>query len=199
MQFKTVIDEIQMKISANSIRPGNVLEHNNRLWVVSKISHTQPGKGGAYMQVEMKDIKTGTKLNERFRSAEDVERAHLEETEYQYLYAEGDSLVLMDLNSYEQMYVTKELVGDPVAFLSDEMLVTVISYEGNPIAVELPEEVKLKVEEADAVVKGQTAASSYKPAVLENGVRVMVPAFISVGDRLVIKTADGSYVERAKD
>lgn len=188
-----------MKISANAIRPGNVLEHNNKLWVVSKISHTQPGKGGAYMQVEMKDIKTGTKLNERFRSSEDVERAHLDEIEYQYLYTEGENLVLMDLNSYEQMHVNKEIVGEPVVFLSDEMMVTVISYEGSPIAVELPEEVKLTVAEADAVVKGQTAASSYKPAVLENGVRIMVPAFISVGDRLLIKTADGSYVERAKD
>lgn len=188
-----------MKINANSIRPGNVLEYNNRLWAVSKISHTQPGKGGAYIQVEMKDIKTGTKLNERFRSSEDIEKAHLDETEYQYLYTEGDDLVLMDLNSYEQVHVNKEIVGDPVAFLKDEMIITVVSYEGQPISAELPEEVKLKVIEADAVVKGQTATSSYKPAILENNVRVMVPQFISVGDLLIVKTADASYVERAKD
>ncbi|MCE3232943.1 MAG: elongation factor [Rickettsiaceae bacterium] len=188
-----------MKINANSIRPGNVLEHNAKLWVVTKISHTKPGKGGAYMQVEMKDIKTGTKLNERFRSAEDVERASLESTEYQFLYKDGDNLTLMDLNSYEQMQVSAELAGEPLVFLKDEMMIKVVSHEGNPIAVELPEDVILEVTEADAVVKGQTAASSYKPAVLENGARVLVPPFIEVGTRIVVKTADGSYVERAKD
>lgn len=188
-----------MKINANSVRPGHVIEHNNKLWVVSKIFHTQPGKGGAFMQIEMKDIKTGTKLNERFRSTEDVERAHLDETEYQFLYRDGDSLALMDTNSYEQITIESSLVGDPVAFLQDGMMVKVISHEGNPIAVELPESVTLAVAETEAVVKGQTAASSYKPAVLENGVRVMVPPFIEAGTRLVIKTATGEYLERAKD
>lgn len=186
-----------MKMIANNIRPGNVLEYNKKLWVVSKISHTQPGKGGAFVQVEMKDIMVGTKLNERFRSTEDVVRAHLDEAEYQYLYTEGEDLVLMDLNSYEQIHVRRELVGEPVAFLQDEMMITVVSHEGNAIAVELPEEVTLKVVEADAVVKGQTATSSYKPAMLENKVRVMVPQFIGVGDELIVKTADASYVERA--
>lgn len=187
-----------MKISANSIRPGNVLEHNKKLWVVGKISHTQPGKGGAYIQVEMKSLKDGNKLNERFRSAEDVERAYLDEAVYQFLYMDGDNLTLMDLNSYEQILIAKDLVGDPVVFLQDEMMVTVVSHEGSPIGVQLPEDVTLEVSETEAVVKGQTAASSNKPAILENGVRVMVPPFISTGDKLVIKTADRVYVERAK-
>ncbi|MDA0782574.1 MAG: elongation factor P [Rickettsiales bacterium] len=188
-----------MKMSANNIRPGNVLVYNNRLWVVSKISHTQPGKGGAYIQTEMKDIQSGTKLNERFRSSEDVERAHLDEKEYQYLYTEGEELVLMDLDSYEQVHVPIDLVGEPVAFLQDEMMITVVSYENKPIAVELPEEVVVEVVEADAVVKGQTAASSNKPAILSNGVRIMVPTFVEAGNRVLVKTADGQYVERAKD
>jgi elongation factor P len=188
-----------MKMTANSIRPGNVLEYNKKLWVVYKISHTQPGKGGAFVQVEMKDIKTGTKLNERFRSTVDVTRAHLDSKDFQYLYAEGENIVLMDLETYEQAHVSKELVGEPVAFLKDEMMITVVSHEGVPIGVELPEEVSLNVVEADAVVKGQTAASSNKPAILENGVRVMVPPFIEVGTRIIVKTEDGQYVERAKD
>lgn len=188
-----------MKINANSIRPGHILEHKNKLWVVAKIAHTQPGKGGAYIQVEMKDIKEGTKLNERFRSAEDVEKVHLDEEDYQYLYADDDNLTLMHLTSYEQIQVSKELVGEPVVFLQDGMTVTVVSYQGVAVSVELPEEVTLEVVEADAVVKGQTAASSNKPAILENGVRVMVPPFIETGTRVIVKTADGAYVERAKD
>ena len=187
-----------MKINANSIRPGNVLEYNKKLWVVMKISHTQPGKGGAYIQVVMKDLDGKTKLNERFRSSEDVERAHLDESEYQFLFTDGEKLTLMDLTTYEQVEVDKELAGESFAFLKDEMMIKVVSYEGKHIAVELPEEVVLEVVEADAVVKGQTAASSNKPAVLENGVRVMVPPFIGVGDKVVVKTADGAYVERAK-
>lgn len=188
-----------MKINAVSIRPGNVLEYNARLWVVTKTMHTKPGKGGAFMQVEMKDIKTGTKLNERFRSSEDVERASLDSQEYQYLFKEGEMLTLMDLNSYDQIQIPAELVGDPIAFLQDEMMVKIVSHEGKPIAVELPEEVTLEIVEADGVVKGQTATSSYKPAVLSNGVRVLVPPFIEVGTRIIVKTGDASYVERAKD
>ena len=188
-----------MKINANSIRPGNVLEHNKKLWLVAKISHTQPGKGGAYVQVEMKDIKNGVKLNERFRSTEDVERAHLDDKEYQYLFTDGDDLVLMDLTTYEQVHVKKELVDESISFLQDEMIITVVSYQNTPIGIELPEEVILKVIEADAVVKGQTAASSNKPAILENNIRVMVPPFIEAGNRIIVKTADATYVERAKD
>lgn len=187
-----------MKINANSIRPGNVLEHKKKLWVVAKIAHTQPGKGGAYIQVEMKDIKEGTKLNERFRSSEDVEKVRLDETEYQYLYTDAEMLVLMDTTTFDQVQIAKEVVGDPIAFLQDNMMVTLISYEGDPVSLALPETVELKVEETEPVVKGQTAASSNKPAIMENGVRVMVPPFVNVDDVIIIKTADGEYVERAK-
>jgi len=187
-----------MKINAVSIRPGNVLEHKNKLWAVTKIQHTQPGKGGAYMQVEMKDIKSGTKLNERFRSAEDVERVRLDQKNYQYLYMDGDLLTLMDPDSYEQVSVTKELVGEPIVYLKDGMMISVESYEGKPVSATLPETAVQEVAEADPVVKGQTAASSYKPAVLDNGVRVLVPPFIATGDKIVVRTADSTYVERAK-
>lgn len=188
-----------MKINGNAIRPGNVIEHKGRLWRAVKIQHTQPGKGGAYLQVELKDIRDGTKLNERFRASEEVERVRLDQREFQYLYAEGGGmLAFMDTESYEQLSLNEELVGDPVVFLQDGMTVTIESYEGEPIGVELPESVVMQVVEADAVVKGQTASSSYKPAILENGVKVMVPPHIEAGTRIVVATADSSYLERAK-
>ena len=189
-----------MKISGNAIRPGNVIEHKGRLWRAVKTQHTQPGKGGAYLQVELKDVRDGTKLNERFRSSEDVERVRLDQKQYQYLYAEGDEmLTFMDNETYEQISVLKELIGEPVAFIQEGMTVTIESHEGAPISVMLPDSVTMEIVEADPVVKGQTASSSYKPAVLENGVRVMVPPHIASGTRVVINTADASYVERAKD
>lgn len=188
-----------MKINGNEIRPGNVLEYNNRLWVVHKTQHTQPGKGGAYMQVEMKDIRDGTKLNNRFRASETVEKVRLDQKDYQYLYEDGDMLALMDNDSYEQMSVSKDLVGEAMPFLQEGMTVTLESYEGDPLSISLPEHVTLEVTEADPVVKGQTAAASYKPAMLENGVRTSVPPFIESGDKVIVSTADGSYVERAKD
>ena len=160
-----------MKINGNAIRPGNVIEHKDRLWVAVKIQHTQPGKGGAYLQVELKDLRDGTKLNERFRSSETVERVRLDQKEHQYLYAEDGSYTFMDTESYE----------------------------GSPLGVALPEHVTMEVVEADPVVKGQTAASSYKPAQMDNGMRVMVPPHIETGMRIVVATADGTYVERAKD
>ena len=170
-----------MKIQGVEIRPGYILEYNGRLWAVLKTQHTQPGKGGAYMQVEMKDIRSGTKLNERFRSADTVEKVRLDTTDYQFLFADGDQLTFMDTNTYEQITVNKELVGEPVAFLQEGMKVVIESYEGSPVSVQLPLTVVMEIVEADAVVKGQTASSSYKPAVLENGVRVMVPPFIGSG------------------
>jgi elongation factor P len=188
-----------MKINGNAIRPGNVIEHKGRLWRAVKIQHTQPGKGGAYLQVELKDIRDGTKLNERFRASEDVERVRLDQKEYQYLYAEGGLLTFMDQETYEQVTVSSDLVGEPAQFLQDGMIVTIESYEGDPISVLLPDSVAMEIVEADPVVKGQTASSSYKPATLENGVRVMVPPHIESGTRVVVNTADGSYVERAKD
>ncbi|MDJ0950473.1 MAG: elongation factor P [Alphaproteobacteria bacterium] len=187
-----------MKIDGNAIRPGNVIEHQGRLWRAVKIQHVKPGKGGAFMQVELKDIRDGTKLNERFRASETVERVRLDEKEYQFLFADGDEVTLMDTESYEQITVNRDMIGAPAAFLQDGMMVTVMSYEGEPLSVALPETVVMAVAEADAVVKGQTASSSYKPAVLENGERIMVPPHIEAGTRIVVYTADGSYAERAK-
>ncbi|MDX1401207.1 MAG: elongation factor P [Kiloniellales bacterium] len=188
-----------MKINGNAIRPGNVVEHKGRLWRAMRIQHTQPGKGGAYLQVELRDIRDGTKLNERFRASESVERVRLDQRDFQYLYAEGEMLTFMDNETYDQVTVNRDLVGDPVVFLQDGMTVTIESYEGDPIAVILPDTVAMEVVEADAVVKGQTASSSYKPAVLENGARILVPPHIEAGTRVVVNTADGSYSERAKD
>ncbi len=189
-----------MKINGNAIRPGNIIEHQGRLWRAVKTQHTQPGKGGAYLQVELKDIRDGTKLNERFRSSESVERVRLDQKDYQYLYSDGDMYTFMDTETYDQVSLSKDLIGeDQIAFLQDGMMVTVDSFEGEPLSVTLPETVVLEVVEADAVIKGQTAAASYKPAQLENGVRTMVPPHIATGTRVVINTADASYVERAKD
>jgi elongation factor P len=188
-----------MKISGNAIRPGNIILHKARLWVAVKTQHTQPGKGGAYLQVELKDVCDGTKLNERFRSSESVERVHLDEKQYQFLYEEGEALALMDTETFEQIYIPKEILGDSVAFLKDGMILTVVSHVGSIVGAELPEAVVMEVTEAEPVVKGQTASSSYKPAVLENGVRIMVPPHIAVGTKVVVNTADGTYVERAKE
>jgi elongation factor P len=189
-----------MKISGNAIRPGMVIEHQGRLWRAVRIQHTQPGKGGAYLQVELRDIRDGTKLNERFRSAETVERVRLDQKPFQYLYSDGDTFTFMDTETFEQVSVSVDLVGeDQVPMLQENMIVTMEFHEEEPISVQLPDTVVLRVVEADAVVRGQTAASSYKPALLENGVRVMVPPFIETGTRIVVSTADRAYVERAKD
>ena len=188
-----------MKINGNSIKPGNIIEHQGRLWRAVKTQHTQPGKGGAYLQVELKDIRDGTKLNERLRSSETVERVRLDEDPYQFLFASGDEYTFMDQNTFEQIGLNADLIGEPAVFLQEGMVVTLESYEGSPISVELPETVTMRIVEADAVVKGQTASSSYKPAKLENGVRVMVPPHIESGTRIVVNTADATYVERAKD
>ncbi len=189
-----------MKINGNAVRPGMVIEHKGGLWRAVRIQHTQPGKGGAYLQVELKDIRGGSKLNERFRSSESVERVRLEQRPHQFLYADGDMLTFMDTESYEQTTLHKDAIGeDQVAFLQEGVTATIESYEGSPISVMLPDTVALEIVEADAVVKRQTASSSYKPAVLANGVRTLVPAHIEAGTRVVINTADRSYVERAKD
>ncbi len=188
-----------MKIDANSIRIGDVLEHNGKLWVVSKTMHTQPGKGGAYMQVEMKDMINGTKLNSRFRSNETIEKVRLDQKQFQFLYADGDELAFMDNETYEQISLNKEFVGEKAVFLQDGMEVNVEFYQDKPLTVVLPETVILTVKECEPVVKGQTAASSYKPAILENEVRIMVPPFINVGDRVIVRTAEIEYLERAKD
>jgi elongation factor P len=187
-----------MKINGNTIRPGNVIDHQGRLWVAVKIQHTQPGKGGAYLQVELKDIRNGTKLNERFRSSENVERVRLEEKPFQFLYAEEDMITFMDVKTYDQINLPKSAIGEGVIFLQDEMQVLINCYEGEPISVQLPPTVSLIIQETEPVMKGQTAAASYKPAILENGLRIMVPPHIQKGERIVVNTEDSSYVERAR-
>ena len=174
-----------MKISGVDIRPGNIIEYEGGIWRAVKIQHTQPGKGGAYMQVELKNLIDGRKTNVRFRSAETVERVRLDTKDYQYLYHDGDMLVFMDKESYEQVQLPEDLIGEPAAFLQDGMDVVMELHEERPISVQLPDTVEATIVEADAVVKGQTASSSYKPAVLDNGVRVMVPPHISSGTRIV--------------
>ena len=185
------------KINGNEIRPGNVIEHDGGLWVAGKTNAVKPGKGGAYNQVELKNLINGTKLNERFRSAETVERVRLEQKDFTYLYEQGDSLVFMDDESYEQLELQKDFVGDRAAFLQDGMMVTVELYEEKPIGISLPDQVTLTIVEADPVVKGQTAASSYKPAVLENGIRILVPPFIASGERVLVGTNEVTYLRRA--
>ncbi|CAN0655120.1 elongation factor P [Nitratireductor aquimarinus] len=187
-----------MKINGNEIRPGNVIEHNGGLWVAVKTNAVKPGKGGAYNQVELKNLIDGTKLNERFRAAETVERVRLEQKDFSFLYEQEDALVFMDSETYEQLELQKDFVGDRAAFLQDGMTVTVELYEEKPIGISLPDQVTLTIAEADPVVKGQTAASSYKPAVLENGVRVMVPPFIEAGERIVVDTNELTYLRRGE-
>ncbi len=186
-----------MKINGNEIRPGNVIQHKGALWVAVKTQAVKPGKGPAYAQVELKNAIDGTKLNERFRSSETVERVRLEQTDYQFLYAEGDMLTFMDLNTYDQIAIPRDFLEERAAFLQDGMKVTIESHEGRPIGIALPDQVTLAVVEAEPVVKGQTAASSYKPAMLENGVRVLVPPFVGVGERIVVDTNELTYVRRA--
>ena len=186
-----------MKINGNEIKPGNVIEHAGGLWVAVKCMAVKPGKGGAFNQVELKNLINGSKLNERFRSSESVEKVRLEQKDYQFLYEEGENLVFMDTESYEQLELHKDFVGDRAAFLQDGMMVMVELYEEKPIGISLPDQVTLTVAEADPVVKGQTAASSYKPAILENGVRCLVPPFISSGERIVVDTNEVAYLRRA--
>lgn len=187
-----------MKINGNEIRPGNVIEHNNSLWVAVKTQAVKPGKGPAYNQVELKNLINGSKLNERFRSSETVEKVRLEQKDFQFLYPQDDMLVFMDTGTYEQMELQQEFVGERAAFLQDGMKVVVEMHEGLPIGISLPDQVTLAVTEADPVVKGQTAASSYKPAVLENGVRVMVPPFVTAGERIIVDTNELVYIRRAE-
>ena len=188
-----------MKIDGNQIKVGNILEIQSRLWRVLKTQHTQPGKGGAYLQVELKDIKDGTKINERFRSSESVEKAILEEKEYQYLYKNDEKYNFMNIQTYEQLEIGNDIISeDQENFLIENEFIIIQLYESNPVSIVLPNTVTLKVIEADAVVKGQTAASSYKPALLERNIKTSVPPFIEVGNKIVINTNDNSYVEKAK-
>ena len=187
-----------MKISGVDIRPGNIIEFEGSLWRAVKIQHTQPGKGGAYMQVEMKNLFDGRKTQNRFRSSEAVEKVRLDQKDYQFLFAEGDMLTFMDKENYDQVTLERDLLGDAAAFLSDGMDVVMECYDEKPISVQLPTTVEALIVEADAVVKGQTASSSYKPAILENGVRIMVPPHIGAGTRIVVDVYAQEYVKRAE-
>jgi elongation factor P len=188
-----------MKISANSIRAGNIIVHNNDLWVVSKTpEHTKPGKGGAYVQVEMKNLKTNTKSNERFSSSDYVEKAQLEHRELQFLYLEDDNLILMDNETFEQVAINKKILDARLPFLEDNMILKVQFYEDKPLNAELPATVTVEIMQTDPVIKGAAVTSSYKPAILTNGIKVMVPSYLVVEEKIVVKTEDMSFVERAK-
>ena len=185
------------KVAGNEVRPGMVIELNGQIWSVVKTQSVKPGKGGAYNQVELKNIITGSKLNERFRSAEMVEETQLERRDFQFLFASGDMLTFMDIQTYDQIELATDFVGERASFLQDGMKVMVQMHEDRPIGITLPPQVILRVVEADPTTKGQTAASSYKSATLENGVRTQVPPFIEAGIRVIVSTDDGSYVKRA--
>ena len=188
-----------MKIDGNQIKVGNILEIQSKLWRVLKTQHTQPGKGGAYLQVEMKEIREGTKIHERFRSSESVERAILDEKLCQYLYSEDNKFIFMDNTTYEQIEIGDDIISkDQSKFLIENQNINLQFYEGLVVGLELPDNVILKVEETEAVVKGQTAASSYKPAILTGGIKTSVPPFISIDDYVVVSTTDSSYIEKAK-
>jgi len=186
-----------VKINGNEIKPGNVIEHNDGLWVAVKTSHVKPGKGGAFAQVELKNLRNGTKLNERFRSADKVEKVRLEQKDQQFLYQNDEMLVFMDSETFEQIELPADLLGDRRPFLQDGMTVTIEYYDTEALSLTLPEKVVCTIEETEPVVKGQTAANSYKPAMLDNGVRVMVPPFVGTGEAIVVNTETFEYVERA--
>ena len=185
------------KIEGGDIRRGNVLEHNGGLWVVVKTEHVKPGKGGAFAQVEMKNLRNGSKLNERFRSEDKVERVRLEQRDQQFLYETDGMLVFMDGETFEQIELPAEFLGDARPFLQDGMTVTIEYYGEEALNVTMPDKVTCTVAETEPVVKGQTAANSYKPATLDNGVRIMVPPFIAEGEEIVVSTETFTYVERA--
>jgi elongation factor P len=187
------------KITGNEISPGTLIDYNGGLWIAVKTQKVKPGKGGAYNQVELKNVTQGTKLNQRFRSDETVDEVVLEKRDFQFLFASGDMLTFMDMDSYDQIELPVDFVGeDQAAFLQDGMKTLVQLHEGKPIGIKLPVQVTLTVAEADPVLKGGTAAPSYKSAVLENGLRIQVPPFIAAGEKIIVATEDGSYVRRAE-
>jgi len=186
------------KMQANQMRAGMVIEFEGQRYTILRQNIMIPGKGNAIIQVDMRNIKTGSKKDQRWRTADTVERLQTEDKEFAFSYAEGDNLVLMDPETFEQTTVPKEILGDRLPFLVENMVVNVRLIEGDPVSMDLPETVTLEIVEADPVVKGQTASSSYKPALLSNGVKTMVPPFITAGERIVVRTEDASYLERSK-
>lgn len=186
-----------MKINGNEIKPGNVIEHNNSLWIAVKCNSVKPGKGGAFNQVELKNLIDGTKLNERFRSAESVEKVRLEQKDFTFLYKQNEALVFMNTENYDQIEIAEDFVGERAAFLQDGMKVKLELHNEKPIGISLPDQVTVTIAQADPVVKGQTATASYKPAVLENSIRIMVPPFISAGESIIVDTNELIYLRRA--
>ena len=187
-----------MKILGNEIKPGMVIEHKDDLWSVLKTQHVKPGKGGPFNQVELKSVKKGTKLNERFRSSDSLERAILDDKKFNFLYEDESNCHFMDQTNYEQIQIKKTLLGEKSKLLKENMEVSVQFYDDMPLSVDLPSSVELKIETTDAAIKGQTASSSYKPATLENGIKIMVPPFINVDDKIVLDTRTLEYVKKIK-
>ena len=185
-----------MKINANEIRVGMLLEYKDDLWQVLKTQHVKPGKGGAFAQVEMKSVNKNTKLNERFRSSETIEKASVEETKFNYLYEDENNYFFMNPKSFEQIEIKKELVGEKGKLLSENLEVSVSFYNDSPISIELPNQVKCKIDTTDAALKGQTVSSSYKPATLDNGLNIQVPPFIDSGDEVIVDTRNLEYVKK---
>ena len=185
------------KINGNEIRPGNIIQHDGGLWIAVKTAHVMPGKGGAFAQVELKNIRDGRKLNERFRSADKVERVRLDQKDQQFLYETDGMLVFMDSETFEQIELPADILGDRRPFLQDGMTVQIEYFEDEALNVSLPDKVTCEITETEPVVKGQTAANSFKPAMLDNGVRVMVPPFVGTGERIIVNTETVEYVERA--
>jgi len=188
-----------VKVIASSVRKGNILEHEGQLYTVLTAESFFPGKGTPTTQVEMRRLSDGVKTVQRYKTTEQVERAFVEDHDYSYLYQDGENFVFMNPESYEQVTVSADIVGDYAPYLQEGMVVPLSIFDGNPVSIELPQKMVLEVTETEPTMKGQTASSSYKPAILSNGVRSMVPAHIVPGTRIVVMTADGSYVERAKD
>jgi elongation factor P len=185
------------KINGNEIRPGNVLEHNNGLWSAVKVDHVKPGKGGAFAQVELRNLRNGSKLNERFRSADKVEKVRLDQKDQQFLYENDGMLVFMDKETYDQIEISADLLGERRPFLQDGMTAVIEYHESEALSMQLPQKVTCKVVETEPVVKGQTAAKSFKPAVLDNGIKVMVPPFVGQDEDIIINTETMEYSERA--
>ena len=185
-----------MKINAGEIRVGMLLEHKDDLWQVLKTQHVKPGKGGAFAQVEMKSVNRNTKLNERFRSSEAVEKASLDENKYNFLYEDENNFFFMEPKSFEQIEIKKEIIGEKGKLLSENLEVSVSFYKESPIMVDLPNQVTCKIETTDAALKGQTVSSSYKPATLDNGLNIQVPPFIESGDNIILDTRNLEYVKK---
>lgn len=188
-----------MKVIASQIRKGNVVEVDNQLYVVLTAENFHPGKGTPTTQIDMRRISDGTKVSQRYKTTEQIERAFIDYVDYQYLFEDGDGYTFMNGETFDQVMVPKDVVGDQAVYLQENMTVKLSLYEGTPVAIELPQRVTLEVTETEPAMKGQTATSSYKPAILSNGARTNVPPHIAPGTRVVILTADGTYVERAKD